>query len=55
MNPDCGLENRGTEEVLAWVRDLLAAAAVQRRSIAGPPTPENPAATPAGPPPVGVS
>ncbi|WP_280511429.1 hypothetical protein [Nocardia farcinica] len=34
MNPDCGLENRGTEEVLASLRDLVAAAAVVRRSCA---------------------
>ncbi|WP_324188876.1 hypothetical protein [Nocardia farcinica] len=30
VNPDCGLETRGTEEVLASLRDLVAAAAVVR-------------------------
>ncbi|PFX05353.1 5-methyltetrahydropteroyltriglutamate--homocysteine methyltransferase [Nocardia farcinica] len=34
VNSDCGLENRGTEEVLASLRDLVAAAAVVRRSCA---------------------
>ncbi|WP_280180283.1 hypothetical protein [Nocardia farcinica] len=34
VNPDCGLETRGAEEVLASLRNLVAAAAVVRRSCA---------------------
>ncbi len=34
VNPDCGLDTRDTEEVLASLRDLVAAAAVVRRSCA---------------------